>query len=65
MPSSVIRHYDYDAAAEELSVTFVTGRRYLYAGVPPETMLALGAAGSKGRYFNLHIRDRFAFDELR
>ena len=34
MPSTVIRNYLYDAANGELWITFVTGRRYVYAAVP-------------------------------
>ena len=59
MPSSVIRHYNYDAASKALTVDFVTGRRYCYAEVPPEAVIQLGAAASKGRYFNQHIRNRY------
>ncbi|WP_085219384.1 KTSC domain-containing protein [Allosphingosinicella indica] len=64
MPSSVIRHHAYDAARQVLDVTFVTGRRYLYHDVPPDTAIGLGAASSKGRYFNARIRDVFAFTEV-
>lgn len=64
MPSTVIRQYDYDAAAAALTVEFVTGRIYRYADVPSATALALGAASSKGRYFNRCIRDRYAFVEV-
>ena len=65
MPSSVIRAFDYDAAAQRLAVTFVTGRRYAYRDVPPAIVAALRAAPSAGSYFNQHIRDSFAFERLR
>ena len=64
MPSTVIERYDYDPAAQELEVLFTTGRRYVYRGVPPEEVEAFRAAFSKGRYFNAHIRDRYAFTEV-
>jgi hypothetical protein len=64
MPSSVIRSFAYDRQDRALEVTFVTGRRYRYRSVPPETVQALAAAESKGRFFNAEIRDIFAFDDL-
>lgn len=64
MPSTVIRRFDYRPDSRELEVLFVTGRRYVYADVPPEEAEAFRAAFAKGVYFNRHIRDRFAHREL-
>ena len=64
MPSTVIKHFDYRPQARELDILFVTGRRYLYADVPPAAAEAFRAAFSKGSYFNRHIRDRYACREL-
>ena len=64
MPSSVIRSYRYDLQAETLDVTFVSGRRYRYSGVPAEVAQGLDTAESRGRFFNAQIRDVFAFDTL-
>ena len=64
MPSTVIKRFDYHSDARELDVLFVTGRRYLYAGVPPEVAEAFRAAFAKGIYFNRHIRDRYACREV-
>jgi hypothetical protein len=64
MPSSVIRSFDYVPERRELFVEFLTGRQYLYADVPEQEVLAFKAASSKGRYFNAHIRDSYAFREL-
>lgn len=62
MPSTLIRNSRYDSETRTLSVWFVTsGKRYDYADVPPETYDAFRAAFSKGRFFNRHIRTRFAF----
>ncbi|MBO9376044.1 KTSC domain-containing protein [Sphingomonas histidinilytica] len=61
MPSSVIRSFDYDAAARRLDIEFVTGRRYSYHDVPARIVAAMRAACSKGRFFNARIRDHFAF----
>jgi hypothetical protein len=52
MPSTAIRYFRYDAAEHALEVTFVTGRRYLYDGVPPEVFEAFRTAFSKGTFFN-------------
>jgi hypothetical protein len=59
MPSSVIRRFVYDPAAEELWVEFVSGRRYVYSDVPRETADTFRGAFAKGIYFNSRIRDRF------
>ena len=64
MPSSVIRTFDYDPATRALDVEFVSGRRYRYAGVPGDVAEGFRTAFSRGRYFNSHIRDHFAAEEL-
>lgn len=64
MPSTAIRHVDYDAATRALTVTFVTGRRYVYESVPPEVFTAFATAPSKGTYFNSEIRDAYDYREL-
>lgn len=65
MPSSVIHGFDYDPGGGALDVTFVSGRRYRYYAVPPMVAERFRRATSKGRFFNLRIRNRFAFKELR
>ena len=64
MPSTVIRRFVYDQTEQELWVEFVTGRRYVYSGVPPEVASALGSAFAKGVYFNTRIRDRYPHREV-
>jgi hypothetical protein len=64
MPSTVIRGFDYDPAARELTVEFVTGRRYVYSDVPPEEAKALRSAFAKGVHFNRRIRGRFDWREV-
>ena len=59
MPSQAIRSYEYDAARNELTVTFATGRGYVYSLVPSDVFAAFEAAGSKGAFLNAHIRDRY------
>jgi hypothetical protein len=64
MPSTVIKRFDYRPETGELEVLFVTGRRYLYSGVPAEEVESFRAAFSKGSYFNRRIRDRYSCREL-
>ena len=64
MPSTVIRRFDYAPDRRELTVEFVTGRRYLYLDVPPEAVDEFRLAFSKGTYFNRQIRDNYSYREL-
>jgi hypothetical protein len=64
MPSTAVRYFRYDSAKRDLQVTFVTGRRYIYADVPPDVFDAFRAAVSKGTFFNREIRDRYAYREV-
>ena len=64
MPSTVIRSFDYRPEKRELDVQFVTGRRYVYFEVPQDEVDRLRTSGSRGRYFNRHIRDRDRYREL-
>ena len=64
MPSTVIRDFSYNVATRQLVVTFVTGRVYAYADVPPDVHNAFRASGSKGRFFNLEIRDNYDCREI-
>jgi hypothetical protein len=64
MPSTVIRRFTYSPESEELTVEFVTGRRYVYSAVPEQEAQKMREAFAKGVYFNKHIRDRYAYREL-
>ncbi len=64
MPSSVIKFFSYDAATATLKILFVTDMIYLYQNVPERVYKMLKASGSKGRYFNRHIKDKFEFQKL-
>jgi hypothetical protein len=65
MPSTAIRRLFYDSAKSELRVTFVSGRRYVYADVPAEVFEAFNTAESRGTFFNHEIRDRYDYREIR
>lgn len=64
MPSTVIRRFMYVPEARELTIEFVTGRRYVYSGVPEDDVKAFRSAFSKGTHFNRYIRDCFTYREL-
>ena len=59
MPSAVIKAWAYDAQAQVLTITFVSGRVYAYQSVPADVVEGLRLAFAKGEYFNKAIRDRF------
>jgi hypothetical protein len=60
--STAISRIAYEPRRGTLSVWFRdTGACYRYFAVPPAVYQAFAAAGSKGRFFNLHIRDRYDF----
>ncbi|MGD9846204.1 MAG: KTSC domain-containing protein [Variibacter sp.] len=59
----MIRSTRYDSARRILTVRFVTGRVYVYAGVPRPVYDAFRAAPSKGRFFNAHIRNVYRYRE--
>jgi hypothetical protein len=62
MPSTVIRRFVYDETECNLWVEFVSGRRYVYLGVPHDVAETFRGAFSKGVYFNTRIAtaSRFA-----
>lgn len=64
MPSTVIRRFDYSPERHELTVEFVTGRRYVYSQVSEDEAQKLRNAFAKGVYFNKRIRDRYPYREL-
>ena len=65
MPSPAIRAYAYDADRNELTLTFATGRAYVYSLVPPAVFAAFEAAASRGAFHNAHLRDRFPFRKVK
>jgi hypothetical protein len=64
MPSTAIRDIDYDISSHRLTVTFVSGRRYIYDGVSQRVYNAFTKADSCGGFFNHDIRDRYPFHEI-
>jgi hypothetical protein len=59
--STSIATVGYDEEQQLLEVVFRDGRVYHFLEVPPERVLSLLRAESKGRFFNAEIRDEFGF----
>jgi hypothetical protein len=57
--SSAMHRVEYDEGSRRLDIWFYGTGRYTYYRVPPHIYAGLLSAGSKGSYFNSHIRDRY------
>jgi len=55
--SSMIRSVGYDQVSSTLEIEFDSGKVYQYRSVPHQTYLELMSAGSKGNYFDAHIKN--------
>jgi hypothetical protein len=62
--STALKSLWYDERKRTLRVTFRNERAYLYENVSPHEYEDLMAAGSKGAWFNNHIRDTHPVREL-
>lgn len=63
--SSNLLTVGYDEAALILEVQFRHGGVYQYEGVPLSEYRALMTAGSKGSYFDRHIRNKYNYRKRR
>ena len=59
--SSNIASVGYDEDQQVLEIVFHDGRVYHYLEVPPERVLSLLRAESKGRFFNAEIKPDFEY----
>ncbi|WP_138732858.1 KTSC domain-containing protein [Modestobacter excelsi] len=59
--SSTIAMVGYDEEEQVLEITFRDGRVYHFLEVPPERVLSLLRAESKGRFFNREIKPDFEY----
>jgi hypothetical protein len=57
--SSAILAVGYDQATRRMKITFVEGHTYDFCRVPEYVFQGLLNAGSKGRYYNDNIKDRY------
>ncbi|SFP02596.1 KTSC domain-containing protein [Amycolatopsis arida] len=60
--SSSLRAVGYDPDERVLEVEFHNDRVYRYFGVARAIHRRLLAAGSKGRFFNRFVRDRYEYE---
>lgn len=59
--STAVHRAEYNSKTMTLQIWFTgSGGPYDYYGVPVSVYNGLLAAGSKGTYFNLYIRDQYA-----
>lgn len=59
--STCIDRIGYEVRTRILRVEFSNGRIYDYYGVSPETFREFETAGSRGTYYNRHVRDAFPY----
>ena len=64
MPSIVISNFFYNADRRALKIVFVSGMVYEYKNVPEKIYHAMKSSGSKGIYFNRHIKGKFEFEKV-
>jgi len=62
--SSVIADIDYDDETAELDITFTSGKKYRYFGVPADVYSDFLDAPSRGKFFNAQIKDVYDFAEV-
>ena len=62
--STKLREASYDLASQTLVVAFRHGGRYAYSSVPETVFTGLTRAASAGRYLDVWIRYRYAFEKL-
>ena len=62
--SSMIQSTDYDESTKQLSVTFNTGKTYVYHDVHRDHYRAMNNSPSAGQYFNDQIKNNHAFDKV-
>jgi len=59
--SEAVAQIEYDASTRALFVQFTSGEWYGYLDVPADVHVGFEAAESYGRFFQDHIRDRYAY----
>ena len=57
--SSAINAVGYDASTMRMQIRLQQDRTYTFCGVPQQVFDGPLSAGSKGRYYDHYIRDRY------
>jgi hypothetical protein len=63
--SSSLASVGFDADSSTLQIEFKDGGIYDYFSVPPQHFAGVLSAGSAGRYFHDHIKDRYRFERVK
>lgn len=62
--SSNIKAIGYDPDIQSLVVEFVSGKKYLYADVPPAVYTGFLEAKSMGVFFSRNVRGQYGTERL-
>ncbi|WP_345785751.1 KTSC domain-containing protein [Pelagicoccus sp. SDUM812002] len=57
--SSATRAIGYNPSTGQMQIQFKQGKTYMFCGVPQHVFDSFLSAGSKGSYYDNHIRDRY------
>lgn len=57
--SSHLKEMSYDPETQELEIRFLSGRAYIYRGVPEQIAHGLANARSAGSFFHYQIKNAF------
>ncbi|MBW4637217.1 MAG: lysine--tRNA ligase [Gloeocapsa sp. UFS-A4-WI-NPMV-4B04] len=63
--SFVKKVHNYNLATQTFEIEFSNGSIYKYQDVPADLYQGLVTAPSQGQYFNEHIKEKYAFDQVR
>lgn len=64
MPSTVVKSIAYNKIRKILTIVFRSGRIYDYLEVPEQIYHDMKSAYSKGRFFNLFIKEKYRFTRV-
>jgi hypothetical protein len=56
---------EFEPLTLTLRITFVSGMVYDYLSVPQSVYDAMKSSGSKGIYFNRHVKNKFPFLKIK
>lgn len=63
--SFIKKVHNYNPATQTFEIEFSNGSIYKYQDVPADLYQGLITAPSQGQYFNEHIKEKYAFDQVR
>lgn len=63
--STAVRAFEYDRDRNDLKITFISGKSYIYTPVSNEFYRKFRTSGSKGKFFNENIKENEAFTCLK